>query len=88
MEKLNIYGIFDKKSERFDTPFFAYSDLFAERRFRLMLAEKNSVLNTWPDEFVLFRLGEVDLITGMIKDKKALVIEGKQIPKEQLTNNE
>jgi hypothetical protein len=78
-EILMIYGIFDKKSLTYDTPFFAVSDLFAERRFRLMCNEKPSVLNTWTEEFALVRLGKVNIITGAVEADFEDILDGKGI---------
>lgn len=79
MEELGIFAIFDKKSERYDTPFFAVSDIFAERRFNLMINEQGSFMNMYKDEFVLEKVGEFHIISGIVESVNKVIIEGKQI---------
>ena len=79
MEVLNIYGIFDKKALTFDQPFFAPTDLYAERRFRLMQKETPSVLNHWTGEFQLVKLGKVNIITGAVEPEFVEILDGKAI---------
>lgn len=79
MEELGIYAIFDKKSERYDTPFFAVSDIFAERRFNLMINDQGTFINLYKDEFVLERVGTFNVISGSVEDMDKVIIEGKQI---------
>jgi len=80
MEKLGIYAIYDKKAERYDTPYFAISDLFAKRRYALMADEPKSVLTKWKDDFQLMRLGTVSTITGEIDNVCCeIILEGREI---------
>jgi len=80
---LGIYAIFDKKSERYDTPFIAYSDLFAKRRFMLMLDE-DGPLRKWPDDFRLDKVGSFDVKTSNVKETKNMLLEaGAVIKKEE-----
>lgn len=83
MEILGIYAIRDKKSERFDTPFFAVSDLFAKRRYLLMVDEEGSVLAKWTDEFELHKLGTISVLSGEIEIEKKVVMFGNEIKKEK-----
>ena len=80
---LGIYAIFDKKSERYDTPFIAYSDLFAKRRFMLMLDE-DGPLKKWPEDFRLDKVGTFDVKTSNVNEMKTMLIEaGAVIKKEE-----
>lgn len=81
VEALGIYAIFDKKSEKYDTPYFAYSDLFAKRRFMLMLDEEKSPLAKWPGDFQLEKVGEFDIDTGMVTNESKLLIEAQSVVK-------
>lgn len=83
MENLGIYSIYDKKSERYDTPFFAISDLFAERRFRLMCEESGSMLKLFQTDFALCKLGELCILDGKIKEEFKVILEGKQFKKKK-----
>lgn len=81
-EKLLIYAIFDKKSERFDTPFFTVSEVFGKRRFLLMLDEEGA-LKKWPEDFNLQQLGTVNIITGNVESKQKLIMEAKSVVKQK-----
>ena len=40
-------------------------------------------MNSYPDDFQLFKIAEFDVITGELKvEKKNMILEGKQIAKE------
>lgn len=76
---LSIYSIYDKKGERFDTPFFAHSDLFAKRRYLLMMAEERSPLAMWPDDFELHLIGRYNVLSNTLIEEKMLVLEGSAV---------
>lgn len=78
-ENIGIYAIRDRKAEKFDVPFFAANDLFAERKFTLMVKDKGSIVNQWKNEFELKRLGWLNVMTGEIQVDNHIVIEGVQI---------
>lgn len=71
--ELKVYAIYDKKGKRFDTPFFAISDVMAKRRFLLMQDEEKSPLAKWPEDFQLYELAGFDVETGKIDAKKAVM---------------
>lgn len=73
--EIGVYAIYDKKGERYDTPFFAISDLFAKRRFYLMADEKGP-LQMWPDDFRLEKVGTFNIIDGELVNRNGLVLEG------------
>lgn len=72
---LGIYAIFDSKGKRFDTPFFATDDLYAKRRFLLMMDEENSPILKWAKDFSLHRVGKFDINDGKVTDGKELIFE-------------
>jgi len=79
MEKIKLYAIYDLKAERFDTPFFAMSDLFAERRFHIMIQENKSMFKLFKNDFVLKKIGEFELESGYLSLDLKTIIEGIQI---------
>lgn len=85
MKKIKGYSFFDKEGERWDTPFFALTDLMAERNFRLKIAEKGTILNMFKDKFELYCICEFDVLTGKIVGKEKLrpIITGLQIQNEE-----
>ena len=76
---LNIYSIYDIKGERFDTPFFAHSDLFAKRRYLLMMEEERSPLAMWQGDFELHLIGRYNVRTNVLIEEKELILEGASI---------
>ncbi len=75
-EELQIFAIWDKKSEKYDTPFFAYNDIFAKRRFLIMQSEKKSPLAMWPEDFELHRIGNFNITdAGLKNDNEVLNIQ-------------
>ena len=73
--ELGTYAIYDKKSKKYDTPFFAYSDLFAKRRVILMMDENNSPLNRWSEDFRLDKVGGFDVENGETVGYKEIIFE-------------
>ena len=83
---LEIYAIYDKKSEKFDTPFFAHSDVFAKRRYILMTEEDRSPLAMWPEDFALFKVGRFNIDSATVIEEHENILEGaaairKEMPK-------
>lgn len=85
MEKISVYAIYDKKANRYDTPFFAFNDLFAKRRFHMMATNntENNVLKEFLKDFDLCQVGTFDVLTGEINPQQVTILEGIQIQKEE-----
>ncbi len=79
MEELSLYTFFDKKAQRFDTPFVAKSDLFALRHFQMAINKEGSLLNTFKMDFSLKKLGTFNVITGLIKPQLTDIMDGGKI---------
>ena len=76
-DDLKVYAIFDKKSQMYDTPFFAISDLFAKRRY-LLMSEENGPLKKWPEDFQLHRLGAFSQNNGELSQDTEIIFETTQ----------
>lgn len=85
---IHMYAIYDRKGEKYDIPFFAHSDLFAKRKFTMMVQEKGTILQQFKNDFDLVGLGSVNIVTGEVKELKKTVIEGTQIKREEKEENE
>ncbi len=73
-DELKIYAIWDRKSRKYDTPFFAISDIFAKRRYLIMADEKRSPLAMWPEDFELHRVGKFNMDQGdMVGDGEIIL---------------
>jgi len=80
MDVIYLYGIFDKKSGYYDNPYFAVTDIYAKRRYLLMMEEKQSPLKLFKDEFELHKVGSFDIQTGKVEQFSEVLLEGKQLP--------
>ncbi len=87
-QELIIYAIYDKKAEKYDTPFFAYNETFAKRRFLILSDEPKSQLATWPEDFELTQIGILNFITGEVESQKKDIIDGKAIHAYRRHNNQ
>lgn len=63
--KLNIYVIKDKRS-CFMTPTFDYNDAAAVRNFEHACRNVDSLFNSHPADFSMYRIGEYDTESGVI----------------------
>ena len=80
-EYVKIFGLFDKKGKKFDIPFFAHNELFAKRKF-IMMAKEESILKEFLHDFELAKIGEFNIVTGIITADYEIILEGNQIRKE------
>lgn len=82
MESLKIYAIYDAKAQRYQQPFLALKDIFAQRAFHLKITDENAFMNKWPEDFSLYKIAEFNMETGKISINCILIIAGNQISKE------
>lgn len=72
--------MYDKKSERYDTPFFSIDDVNAKRKFVMAIHDKKTLISQFKDDFELVKLGSFNVIQGqLVTDEKKSIIEGKNI---------
>jgi len=65
--QLKIYTIRDSKGEFYGPPFFQKTHGEAERSFHTLVNDPKSNVNTYPEDFDLYHLGEYDDQTGKIR---------------------
>lgn len=87
--KLNIYSLKDRKSG-YANPYLLQNDEIAIRDLKTAVNdEKANVINKFPEDFELTRIGEFDTETGEIVSKVEFIInarELKDIKKSQKAN--
>lgn len=81
-QNIAAYSYYDKKAERYDTPFFAHNDLWAKRAFYMAIERGDSYLSTFFKEIALYRVGSFDVVSGEITIENVLVVEGKDVIKQ------
>ena len=66
--KLNMYSIYDKAAQAFNTPFFMHNKGLAMRAFEdnINSKEENNI-SKHPEHFSLYCVGEYDDSTGMVQ---------------------
>jgi len=64
---LNIYSIFDSATKSYNTPFFMQNDELAIRALKNLVNDDSTDVCKFPDQFILFKLGEFNDATGFIK---------------------
>lgn len=83
MKKLQIFALYDRKSKRFDTPFFTLDQIGAERHFMMIIRNKKTTVSHFKNDFRLHHIGEFDLDTGAVivnEDEGGnVVLEGIQV---------
>lgn len=62
---IGCYSFYDKKAQRYDTPFYAQNDLFAKRHFIMARDREGTMLNKFQSEFELHRFGYFAINTGV-----------------------
>lgn len=63
-QRFEVFAIFDMKAERYGQPFLAQNTEVAVRSFRHSVNNPESQANSYPEDFVLFRLAKWSDITG------------------------
>jgi hypothetical protein len=72
---MEIYAIYDSVSGSFNCPFFLVNEATARRVCFDMVHNKDTTLALHPSDFVLYRLGHFDMVSGNIEavDKPEMV---------------
>jgi hypothetical protein len=84
---VGMYSFYDKKSKRYDTPFFCQSDMFAGRHYKMITGKEGTMLNTFKKDFNVVRLGFYNMKTGVYNECYDMIINGKnEVKKDQEEN--
>ena len=73
-----IFSIHDKAAQVYTTPFFEHNRALAIRALATQVTNKDGLLNSHPEDFVLYKLAEYDDATGTItphEPEKVITIE-------------
>lgn len=79
-----VYSIFDERAGVFAQPMIFMSPMQAERAFDVMLrSDPNSIMNKYPEDYKLFKIGIFNDLTGEITPcPHVLILSGSRIDKE------
>ena len=86
--EIGMYSFYDKKAERYDTPFFCADDMFAMRHYKMVSEKDGSMIATFKEDFDVHRLGFVNVVTGTYTEKKETIVDGKMVAIQEKLNME
>lgn len=61
-----MFSVHDSKAEAFVQPFFAPNTAVGLRIFQQNVNDPNTTINSFPEDYTLFELGEFNSDTGMV----------------------
>lgn len=64
---LRMYSVYDKKSQVYHPGQYCHNDPHALRFFSMQFENKDSVMGKYPEDFDIYRVGEFDDSTGLVK---------------------
>lgn len=73
MNSVKAYCVLDVKSKIYNTPMFLINDAVAQRQFEVIVNDGNSIISKFPEDYRLYRVGEFDMLSGLITPEKAPV---------------
>lgn len=65
--KLQIYAVYDKKAESFNSPVFFQNDALAQRGYQTVCRDKSTLFYSHPQDFQLYHVGDWDDREGLIR---------------------
>lgn len=65
--KMQVYTIFDSKTEAYIQPFFMQTTAQAKREFIDMVNDGKSAFNKHPEDYILFELGSYENVNAKFK---------------------
>ena len=64
--KKYVYTVFDKVAQIYHNPWVESSDSTAARAFKIACADSGTLYGTCPGDFVLYRVGSFDDVSGLL----------------------
>lgn len=61
-----VFSVFDKKAKAYTQPFFMNQKGEALRAFDGIVADKQTQIAKYPEDFALYKLGEFDDVSGLL----------------------
>ena len=83
---VGMYTFYDRKAKRYQTPFFAISDLFAKRHYS-QLRETEGLIKSFPKDFDLIRIGYFNNEFAYLDPYDQTLINGKSHNDSSLTGD-
>lgn len=61
-----VFSVFDSKAQAYGVPFFAVNEGLAVRSFTDLVNDSRSTVNRYPDDFILYHVGQFDDSDGKL----------------------
>lgn len=71
-----VFSILDVRVGCYNPPYFAKSEAEGERMFEASRMDRETMINKFPNDFVLVRLGQYDDLSGMFENHPPQIAEG------------
>lgn len=81
----NIVGVFafyDIKAKLYDLPFYAQSELFAVRRYKILAKDSGTMLCEFMEDYDLYQVATYNKEFGTFEFQKRLILRGKEFKNE------
>lgn len=63
---VNLYSIYDRKSNTYSNIFSSLNDAVAIRQFTQAVNDSNSIMSVYPNDFVLCKVGSFDNVDSIL----------------------
>lgn len=63
---MEIFSVYDSKAKAYQRPMLFDNGAQATRSFEVVVNDPNSDYSRWPEDFVLFKIGEFDELSGSL----------------------
>lgn len=80
---IGMYAFYDLEAKTYDVPFFAKSDLFAKRHFKIRASNPDNILSQFREHMELIRLGYFCLKDGDFEPMFDKIYSGAQFNLEE-----
>jgi hypothetical protein len=82
---IQLYSVFDRKAKVYNTPMFLVNDQVALRVFHSMVFDKDTMVSRYPEDYILYRVGEFNTLDGIVKGScyPEEIAQGIQLKKEE-----
>lgn len=80
-----LYSVYDKVAQVYQNPWIESCDQTAARAFSIALADEGSVFNLCPTDFILYRVGQFNDVTGVFCDCElpVKVLDGHEVKSDE-----
>ena len=80
--RVGAYCVYDRKGNIYNNPYFLSNDMVAIRQLDMMVKNPETMISKYPEDYVLYKVGLFDLLTGeLLPLKKEMIMEANNLIK-------